>query len=330
MPQAMLDAPLAMRQGVELDGNPLSLTVRQRMAGVEVDAQAVVPAPVQISAARTQWLELADPARRAASERLWDALRAESGSDDFFQLLAELTGTRDFRVIPTDLQRRVWAMLEAMLGDTVLRDELFTLAADPRTCVDSVASCFSVLEVRFYVTQALHESEPVAARLTRLRVARQLFRLDQVERIARADVAARLAQERGVDEVEVSLAYRTGLASELELPGQPRTMQFESIAGVTQAQLTAAADTVRQAEGSEQLARYIAQRDFWLQYLRQEHSQAFTDVEAPFWVRLDGVSEAEAGSEGAYLSQLNNLAEERKAAIEALALRLTREALELS
>jgi hypothetical protein len=329
VPQALLDAPLALRQTIELDGNPLSITIRQRMAGLAVDEAAVQPAAIDIGVARTGWLALADATQRESSGGWWDDLRAEPGSDDFFALLAELTGSRDYRVIPADLGRRVWTMLEAMHGDTALCEELFTLAADPRTCVDSVASCLSALEVRLYIAQALRESEPVAARLTRLRVARQLFRLDQVERIARADVQARLAQGQDVDEVEVSLAYRTGLASELELPGQPRTMQFETIAGVTRAQLTAAATTVRRAEASDQLPRYVAQRSFWLEYLRQEEPTAFSDVEAPFWTRMERLSDNTESSEGTYLAQMNAIATERQEATDALALRLTREALGL-
>ncbi len=328
LPEPLLEAPEGLRLAVQLSGNPLSNAVRQRMRAAGAVEAAVDEPLLAIATARERWLALVAAPQRGFSEARWDGVQREEGSDAFFRLLTELTDTRDYQVIPDDLGRRVWRMLEAMQNDTVLREELFNLAADPRTCADSVASCFSALEVRLYLRQSLQQAEPVAARLTRLRVARQLFRLEQVERLAREDVKARLAQGQHVDEVEVSLAYRTGLAQELDLPGQPRTMQFETIAAVSRQQLAAAAATVREAEATEQLPRFIAQRDFWQEYLRREQPAAFNAVEAPYWGRMEGLS-TEAANEGAYLRDFDRLAQERKAAIEALLLRLTREAMDL-
>lgn len=328
LPEPLLEAPEGLRLAVQLSGNPLSNAVRQRMRAAGAVEAAVDEPLLAIATARERWLALVAAPQRGFSEARWDGVQREESSDAFFRLLTELTDTRDYQVIPDDLGRRVWRMLEAMQNDTVLREELFNLAADPRTCADSVASCFSALEVRLYLRQSLQQAEPVAARLTRLRVARQLFRLEQVERLAREDVKARLAQGQHVDEVEVSLAYRTGLAQELDLPGQPRTMQFETIAAVSRQQLAAAAATVREAEATEQLPRFIAQRDFWQEYLRREQPAAFNAVEAPYWGRMEGLS-TEAANEGAYLRDFDRLAQERKAAIEALLLRLTREAMDL-
>ncbi len=154
-----------------------------------------------------------------------------------------------------------------------------------------------------------------------------MFRLDRVEQIAREDIDSRRAAGRGVDEVEVSLAYRSGLARELGLPGQPATMQFQAVAGVSEAQLADAAQAVRDAEDSEALAEYISQRDFWQEYLRQEYAERFSAVEQPFWDRLEALEEGEGISEGAYLAQSNQLASEREQAFKALALDLTRQAL---
>ncbi|MGE1084432.1 NEL-type E3 ubiquitin ligase domain-containing protein [Pseudomonas shirazensis] len=54
----------------------------------------------------------------------------------------------------------------------------------------------------------------------------------------------------------------------------------------------------------------------------------FSEVEAPFWARLDQLSPQLHRREGRYLEQVNDLAKERRAAIDALALRLSKEALE--
>lgn len=53
-----------------------------------------------------------------------------------------------------------------------------------------------------------------------------------------------------------------------------------------------------------------------------------SEVEAPFWASLDQLSPQLHRREGRYLEQVNDLAKERWAAIDALALRLSKEALE--
>ena len=87
-------------------------------------------------------------------------------------------------------------------------------------------------------------------------LARGLFRLDEVERTALADIAARTAeinQRPGLsamrrqelidllEEVEIRLAYRMGLKGKdrLDLPGQPKFARFTSLANVSQQTLDA-------------------------------------------------------------------------------------------
>lgn len=326
VPQAVLDAPEQWRRALVLNGNPLPAALSRRFGIVPSLVEPVEDLHAAATAARNTWLQTASEQVRGERAALWDALYAESGSRPLFQLLTELVDTQDFHSVPADLRRRVWALLEDAGNDPELREELFTLASNPRTCVDSVASCFSTLEVRRYVANALRASDPAAATRARLRLARQLFRLDQVEMIAREDMNVRRAQNRAGDEIEISLAYRTGLAIELDLPGQPRTMHFQALAGVTREQLAAAAVAVRQAQASDALPRYISQREYWLESLRAQHGQAFSEVEAPFWVRLQTLESAQLDSVD-YLRSSNELAIERQDAVELLALRLTREAL---
>ncbi|QXH55079.1 NEL-type E3 ubiquitin ligase domain-containing protein [Pseudomonas maumuensis] len=326
MPQAVLDAPQAWRRALLLTGNPLPEAIRQRLGIASAIAVQGADGPSALAAVRAAWLEGEAAPQLQSRGDIWDTLHAEAGSGNFFQLLAELSATRDFQQVPVDLRRRVWAMLEAAAEDTALRDELFTLAGNARTCADSVASCFSSLEVRLYMAQTLREANPLTARAARLRLARRLFRLDQVEAIAREDIRTRISLGQHVDEIEVSLAYRTGLASRLDLPGQPRTMHFETIAGVAQSDLDAALAAVRQAEAGEALPRYISQRDFWIEGLRSWHGERFSEVEAPFWARLEALDNLRLDS-SQYLILSNQLAVERQDAVEALVLCLTQEAL---
>lgn len=325
LPQALLDAPSSLRRVLLLDGNPLPVGIRRALS--LPDPAGASPAANRAQWVRAQWLADIDAMDRQRLGELWDRLHAEPDSRGLFELLEQLTEVSDFEYARTDLRRRVAEMLEALESNSELRAEVFNLAGDERTCVDSVASCFSALEVRVLMARALQHA-PGEGLTARLNLARRLFRLDRVERFAREDMAAREAAGQRVDEVEVSLAYRTGLALQLDLPGQPRTLQFEAIAGVSQAHLDQAAAAVQSAEASDALAVYVAQRDFWREYLRGENSQRFESVEQQFWERLEALGvQQDSMEEGLYLQRINQLARERQAALDALFLTLTQQAL---
>lgn len=325
LPQALLDAPSSLRRVLLLDGNPLPVGIRQALS--LPDLAGASPGATRAQWVRAQWLADGDAMDRQRLGELWDRLHAEPDSRGLFELLDQLTEASDFEHARPDLRRRVAEMLEALESDSELRAEVFNLAGDERTCVDSVASCFAALEVRVLMARALQQA-PGEGLTARLSLARRLFRLDRVEHLAREDMAAREAAGQLVDEIEVSLAYRSGLALQLDLPGQPRTLQFEAIAGVSQAHLDQAAAAVQSAEASDALAVYVAQRDFWQEYLRGENSQRFENVEQQFWERLEALgAEQDSMEEGLYLQRINQLSRERQAALDALFLTLTRQAL---
>ncbi|WP_369987246.1 NEL-type E3 ubiquitin ligase domain-containing protein [Pseudomonas xanthosomatis] len=339
VPQVLLGQSYGFRQGLDLSGNPLPVAVRQRLHAPDnapawaraVYALAPADGVVPLEGSRTQWLATQQEDLHLRRGEQWDALRAEPGSEGLFQLLQELTGSSDYRLARDDLGRRVWAVIEAATQSADLRAELFNLAGSERTCVDSVASCFSTLEVRVLVHNILRGTATERTRPALLDLARRLFRLDQVERLARADIEARQARREEVDEVEVSLAYRVGLRDELNLPGQPRTLQFGRIADVSRAQLDAAAAQVRAEEAGPALAEYISQRDFWISYLEQQHAGEFTSALAPYGRQFEDLEDESAGlglSDGVYLQRCNQIASDRRKAQQAVVLRLTRRALD--
>ncbi|QXH49802.1 hypothetical protein KSS94_17865 [Pseudomonas fakonensis] len=334
VPSALLEQPFEFRRGLDFSGNPLPVAVRQRLhapdfaqAGPAYGLPAREGGSGLVDTARGQWLATqAEEAQLQRGEQ-WDALRAESGSEGVFQLLHELTDSSDFRLARADLGRRVWQVIEAASQDSELRADIFSLAGSERTCVDSVASCFSTLEVRVTVFRLLRDTPAERTRPALLDLARRLFRLDQVERLARADIEARQASGDQVDEVEVSLAYRVGLRQELNLPGQPQTMQFDTIADVSQEQLDSVADQVRAEEAGAALAEYISQRDFWVSYLQRQHAAEFEAAEAPSWQALEALADGQGLTDEVYRQRIEQVAAQRRAAQQALALRLTREAL---
>lgn len=323
LPDSFYAAPARVRVGIVLHDNPLSARTLARIGGLGASR-----GHLSVEEGRRVWLASSPSEHRVQRDNRWESLMAEPNSGDFFRLLADMTQTAEFQRARGDLERRVWSMLEAAHESTALRHELFTLAANPTTCIDSVISVFSGLEVRFQLF--LLRTRTQAQNLGRdlLAFARRLFRLEQVERLASREISSRRASGRDVDEVEVSLAYRTGLARELDLPGQPRHMQFVEIAAVSERDLAATKQAVEVAELSEQLGAFIGACDFWVDYLREQHGREFAAVEDDFWARLERVMALQDSlTEGDYLSQMNQLAKDRDQALQALALRLTHEAL---
>lgn len=318
-----------------LQGNPLSqglwaqVNARVEVPQAQWDGENMLLAPVSGEQNRQRWLLHADTSNRPGRERAWGQLLEAAGSTELIRLLGELTQSAEFLLTGADLDRRVWSMLEAALEHTELRTQLFELAAGPRGCQDTVANNFSALEVHFLLFQARAQaavsSQPQQVLLT---FARRLFRLDQVEQFARADMNARQQGGRGVDEVEVSLAYRLRLARELDLPGQPRRMFYETTARIDVLQYHAAAQAVRAAEATDALARFISTRDFWLEHLRAQHSTSFMRTEQRFEARLDTLMELWGVIPDNDMNQrLLSLGNERTEALNALAFNLTQYAL---
>lgn len=330
LPQALLDAPQALRQVVLVEGNPLTVAERERLYAVQPVSAHLQGEEADILRARATWLGALDEQHQPHRSAQWDALRQEPDHTQFFLLLAELTNSADFRLVREDLSRRVWEMLDAATNSTQIREELFERAADPRTCVDSVAHCFSQLEVRMRVLQVTFGGDPIATRDARLLLAQRMFRLDEVERFARTDFLGRSVEGRDVDEVEVSLAYRTGLAGRLNLLGQPRAMQFRPLAGVSQGDLDRVYTAVLTVEAGDERARYISQRDFWMPYLRARYPEPYASISDTFDRQLDALDqEKESLGSGAYVQRCEALKRETEQAFEALALRLTEDELSL-
>lgn len=335
LPAAFFQAGARVNSATLLYANPLSQQIWEQLIAMDrslraqaLDDAGAMVAPVSVAQGRQRWLAQVPPEQLARRTQQWDSLVAEQGASDFFELLAQLTETADFQRTRDDIERRVWQLIEAAVDSTALREQLFELAASPTTCVDSVASSFSTLEVRYLLFQARSRTTQQAPGVALLAFARRLFRLDQVEQFARNEMDNRALQGRGVDEVEVSLAYRVRLAATLDLPGQPRNMQFAEVAAVSPAQLQAAMAAVRTAEASEALAGFISTRDFWLEHLRATEGAAFSEVEERFWTRLEALTDQQHSlPEGDYLAQMNQLGREREQALQALALRLTQQAL---
>ncbi|AXJ06717.1 hypothetical protein CFN16_22070 [Pseudomonas fluorescens] len=213
------------------------------------------------------------PGIGALRPEAWHDVASEPGSDGFFRVLQDLTRSADYEQGGEALDQltdRVWRMIDAMDIDTRLREELFLMSTDPEGCEDAGAQLFNSMGVRVLESEARTFSrspDELERRLVTL--AKGAARLRQVNEIARADIAGR---PEGADDVEVHLAYETGLARRLELPWQSEAMKFRGVAGVTDETIDAAGDRILDAEADDGLVDQMLDQLFWDRYLRETWS----------------------------------------------------------
>ncbi|WP_420233875.1 NEL-type E3 ubiquitin ligase domain-containing protein [Pseudomonas sp. ABY48] len=341
-----------------LQGNPLSEVTRQRLrdywAGlVLLHPEWVVarwPGAFEAGEAQSpstvyRWLRDVPREQLSNKNSLWRSLEAEANSGEFFQLLNRLAASYQGVEHYSDLQARVWQMLEAAGASTDFRRELFELAGAP-ACEDRAALSFSYLEIRLMIHNAKALSAGEHEGATLIRLAKGLFRLDEVERIALQDIQQRrdaiTAREdltdaqknrriRQIEEVEVRLAYRVGLKDRLALPGQPEGGRFLQLAGVTPDMLEAAATRVLALDDSPRELQALVGRDFWIDYVKQQHPasfQALNDTLIANQLELDEASAAGTLEEADYVRQSEALGLQHKVKEAELIESLTKEELD--
>jgi hypothetical protein len=280
----------------------------------------------------------------AARRAQWVKLKAEPASDAFFNVFSKLE-------IPVrgdaDLQQRVWSVIDSIseqgTESEALRTEMFSCAADGG-CSDSAAMTFSDVEILKMVSQAKVSALDVTQGPSLLKLARGLFRLDEVEKIALAEIERRKAEinthptlsaaakrERlaRMDEVEIRLAYRYGLKGEkqLDLPGQPDKVRFTQLGDVTQQDLKTARDDVLKLNGSSAEFNALLGRKFWKDFVVTKYELQFTEMRDPYFEQIAQLEEAkDVGTlnSGDFLAQSNAVMRQVAAAEEALIERYSR------
>lgn len=288
-----------------LSRDEISPEVNQRYSlyseSVGLDPNRVYP-PRRIQGSG-HWQEGISTQAWLEKQRIWDAVEEAEGAEPFFNELYKMQESSEFenpRSKP-HLTAKVWQMVEAMAADTDLRDRLFLMALAPTTCVDAGAQLFNSMGVEVLVQQALAlPEEPIRTR-EMLGLAIGKSRIDELGSIAKAR-SDELVQEgfrypvydeehflvtqydeagnplQNLDEVEVHLAYHTGLAQPLDLPWQSSIMTF-SEPNVTPAHLEAAYNRIEALERGDLLRARINEQPHWANYMRKENAAAFEPTE---------------------------------------------------
>jgi hypothetical protein len=204
----------------------------------------------------THWLELTDDPQ---SHRFLTVVHETKNSKDY------LVGGEPRR----QLMQRVVRMLDAVYIDTALREKLYTMAIAPVDCADAGAQLFNNMGIQVLASEAWsYSTDPLELEQKLVTLAKGAARLEHVNEIARADVASRGGDP---DDVEVYLAYQTGLADRLQLPWQSEGMLYRPVSGVTDAMIDQAYDTALALGEGDGLVDKMLEQAFWQDYLREKY-----------------------------------------------------------
>lgn len=237
---------------------------------------------------------------RTEVQQIWDDVEAEHGSQGFFNVIRLLKpegfqtdlDEQRFEEGREDLTARVLQVLYAVDENPQFRDRMFSLGAAPNNCMDAGANTFNRMGVETLLENIRKDDTPqgLSTRENRLvGLAKQSWRLDQVTRLARKEIQHRVdpKSEGGlglkfgpgpnqVDDVQVYLAYQTGLKTRLDLPWLSEHMVYRDTARVTQAHLDNAASHISALEQGDGLVNGLLEQPFWEDYLKDAYLEAFT------------------------------------------------------
>ena len=275
-------------------------------------------APVQ----KAQWFT--DVPAHSSKHRIWDELRAQEGSVDFFFTLSQLRNTEDFLEARAELTQRVWKVLEAISQNPAMRRDLFARATAMMpdvTCGDGRILMFNALETRVLEFDALKIAERGQDGATLLKFARSMLRLEAVEGIAKATVESR----PDIDPAEVRLALRIGLAARLELPRQPAGMLYSELSQVTPADLDRAYGTIVQGESAVGYEERLVGLEYWRNYLKKKYATNFAALARELEHKTDALDARYPDNGADYLRDYAVLGTWIKEQRAALAIRLTQQ-----
>ena len=125
------------------------------------------------------------------------------------------------------------------------------------------------------------------------------------------------------------MAYRIGLAKDLKLPGQPQSMTFKNLAGVTQEDLNQARSAVESAEKTAEQNTFISTLEFWKQYLINGAKTEYSTLTEPYFEALSELLKKSPEMDSQrYLRRVSEVRNQMDAAVDAWSLQKTNELLE--
>ena len=212
------------------------------MAGISIDASYIDPVRSLEKIVKDWYAAVVPLADTISIEKRWQAINGEAYAADFSQFLDRLRDTVNFSEPAFRESITVW--LTRLAGDQGLRQSIFQVAKDALgSCEDRVTLTLNAMK-KEGLNYDVNSGKYDARFGDLLPLARQMFRLDLLEKIAYEKVASLPF----VDEVEVYLAYQIKLREKLALPIDAAEMRFFDVSYVTQQDLDFAEKSVKENE----------------------------------------------------------------------------------
>lgn len=304
IPDAALSSPSHLGEVTYLHGNPLVPTSQERLdlyvrrTGISMgDTSARVPHSVT-DQPRHAWLLSGVDDSAARRTAIWKNLEQDPFAEDLRGFLGGLRDSPEYVNERTRaaFAKRACAVLQALGESNELRETLLARIRIGSTSAESSALTFSDFELLTSVAQAKAAAGQSGNEHALLRLARSVFRLDQVEgwaqHLQNERLAYRFLDGMGAQDVvqlqDLRLVLRIALAKHLQLPAQPSAEAFESLPSVPASGLESIRRAVLRDEASgSQLLDFIASRDFWVTFLKSKYRDRFTQVRNTYISQCD-------------------------------------------
>ena len=181
---------------------------------------------------------------------------------DVLDFLGRLTTTAEYQNLQSrpGLKERLKEAFNLMATDEEMKNLSIALITNGlSSCDDRIISALDEIELAVRIRQ-VGDSE---AELRRL--GRGMLLLEMVDKKAQ-EHATTLTW---VDEVEISLAFRTGLAERLDLPLSTRNMIFRRCAQITDEKLQAIGDVILKECTPKRIEAFLSTWDPWIRHQRK-------------------------------------------------------------
>lgn len=220
----------------------------------------------------------------------WRFSETEINAAAFNVFQARITSTAEYRnpLSRPALVRRVDTLVEAMCASDALRATCFDIASDSiRSCGDRVALGLNDME------QALISENAESGQLSTDKLFHTglgCFKKQILDEIAVAKIKDLNRGGGAVDAIEVRLAYPTELRDRLALSGVTQSMQYRASARVTEQEITAAENTVKEKLNQGEGVDFLVQWRPWRKAMEKAHPEAFHALQQAIQVKRDAIS----------------------------------------
>ena len=276
---------------IELGGNPFSERVRNHLNNI-ANAAGYNGPRFSFSMAATSGDTPARPLEDAVSDwygegereavkKRWSDFANETNADEFSKFLDRLRDTVNYG--NPQFRQSVIEWLSHLESHPPLRHRTFGIAYGSTTsCEDRVSLTLNRMKKERVADDV--ENGQYDKRLPELiSLARGMFRLDQLDKIAQKKVASL----RFVDEIEVYLAYQVKLREKLDLPLDTPDMRFFGVSWVTQEDLNKAEEDVKAMEKQDFLHYLSTEWKPWQSVLQRCHKEKYDEAQTKLVEAMD-------------------------------------------